>query len=76
MEVERATRWDSPGHGSGDVEALGVHTQGSEAHTDTAIQEHMEIQDRVNKPGLSHAGLPRCRARRSTTAWSEKTKCS
>ena len=35
------------------MEALGLNTRGSEAHTDGAIQEHMAPQDSVSKPGLT-----------------------
>jgi len=35
------------------MEALGLNTQGSEAHTDGAIQEHMAPQDLASKPGLT-----------------------
>lgn len=35
------------------MEALGLNIQGSEAHTDGAIQEHMALQDSASRLGLT-----------------------
>lgn len=55
----------------GTREALGA--QESETHTDESpTQEHPAVSKRANKPSLNPACLPRCRAWKSTTAWSKK----
>lgn len=48
MEVKQLSKALFRGHGG-----PGTDYTGSEAHTDGEIQEHMVLQDRASRPGLT-----------------------